>query len=920
MRSDPHINFSRYPLALLGAGFTLGILSAWLLLISEAHRRFFLLLFVAAGLLASVALLVLLAKRRILLGNVCVALAVLSCGATLFLLEKQPASEHSIKRLLDTGVIKAEDPVELTGAIVGAPQFAPDGLYLDFRVERLRHQGLDRAAVGRVSLALKSNAATVAEYELLELRYGARLRVMTKLSRADRYRNPGVSSFTEFLDRKGIDAGALIKSPLLIERLADERVFLPLAWLYSRRRDLEQRINASFPPQTAGVLNAALIGNRYGLSRATAERFREGGTFHVLVISGLHISFIGGVVLLIARKLTRNRLSQSLWAGLLLWSYTFAVGAEVSVTRAAFMFSFVALGPLVARRSASLNALGAAALLLLVYRPSDLFDPSFQLTFLSVFAIVALAWPLLEGLSAIGSWRPANATPCPPAAPQWLREFSELLFWSERGWREELAQSNQKYRLFKLPLAVTAERYHLQRLLRYSFSAIVISLSVQIVLLPLQIVYFHRLSFASIVLNIGVSVLMAVLSLVALVGVVIMAVSTTLAGPFIAAANGINWLMVHSVDLFSWFGRSSIRLPEYAGWQFAVYILYYVPLILLIVRLARWRPVGVTRGSTSPPSRHLRWFLLLTQFALVCVLVSHPFSAADSEGKLRVDFIDVGQGDATLFTMPNGATLLVDGGGRPEIWRQNNDPDEEAFEPDVRPIGESVVSEFLWARGLAQVDYVLATHADADHIDGLNNVVANFKVRGALLARTPTADSEYQKFAGTMSRNRVPATLIGTGDTLQFGDATATVLWPPADGSLAEQSRNNDSIVLLVHFGKHRMVLTGDIEKSGEAALVRDPEKLRSDLVKVAHHGSKTSSTEQFVKATQARFAIIPVGRTSIFGHPHAQVVERWIASGAKVMTTGDYGTITVTSDGNELQIEAFVRVKTGQDLQDLQD
>lgn len=335
--------------------------------------------------------------------------------------------------------------------------------------------------------------------------------------------------------------------------------------------------------------------------------------------------------------------------------------------------------------------------------------------------------------------------------------------------------------------------------------------------------------------------------------------------------------------------------------------MYYAPLILLILRLANWRPVSAIIGKEIVPSRSTLWFLLVAQLALVLVLVAHPLSARHSGGNLRVDFLDVGQGDSALVTMPNGATLLVDAGGRPEFWRQSEESEPGQFEPDVRPIGESVVSEFLWARGLAEVDYVLATHADADHIDGLNNVVANFDVRGALVARTPSADLEYQKFAATLRRRRVPAIVIGSGDTLQFGEARATVLWPPANGSASAPSTNNASVVMLLEFGAHKLILTGDIERSGELALTQDPEKLRCDLVKVAHHGSRTSSSEQFVKATHARFAIVPVGQTSMFGHPHAEVIERWIANGARVMTTGEWGTITVTSDGKELQIETFM-------------
>ena len=126
------------------------------------------------------------------------------------------------------------------------------------------------------------------------------------------------------------------------------------------------------------------------------------------------------------------------------------------------MFTLMAFAPIVARRAASLNALGAAALFLLAWQPSDLFDPSFQLTFLSVAAIVVFAWPLLRRMAEIGSWRPTRATPYPPSCQRWLRALSEALFWQEKKWRLELLQLNYRYKLFKTPLAARLERYHLQ--------------------------------------------------------------------------------------------------------------------------------------------------------------------------------------------------------------------------------------------------------------------------------------------------------------------------------------------------------------------------------------------------------------------------------------------------------------------------
>jgi len=265
--------------------------------------------------------------------------------------------------------------------------------------------------------------------------------------------------------------------------------------------------------------------------------------------------------------------------------------------------------------------------------------------------------------------------------------------------------------------------------------------------------------------------------------------------------------------------------------------------------------------------------------------------------------------------MPDGSTLLIDGGGRPSFQgrRRSAQAGEESDQPeqfqrDTRSIGEAVVSEYLWWRGLDRVDCILATHADADHIDGLNDVARNFKVRSALVARTPPDDPEYAKFAATLAARNIPVKVIGSGDELHFGGATVSILWPLLTNDARAPSANNDSIVLRLRFGDRTILMTGDVEKEGEAAIINAGNELISDVVKVPHHGSKTSSTSDFVLRTQARLAVISVGLTSVFGHPNKEVVERWRASGAEVLTTGKRGTITVTTDGKALSIESFVR------------
>lgn len=904
----PQARFASSPLFTLAAATSSGILAGHYVTLQS---KSILILTISVGFtLWSVALI---SRRKLRSASILLVVAFLAAGFALSIIENRPIAPYRVARMYDSGLLAPAEPVELTGIVQGQPEAAPDGFYLNLRAESTRFKGTERNASGTVLLLAHAREQKVQEeYDALELRHGARVRVMTTLDREESFRNPGASSFTEYLERKGYDATGVVKSPLLIERLDDERVFLPLAWVYEWRQQLERDFSKGFSPQTAGVLGAALLGNQYNISRAAAERFRAGGTFHVLVISGLQIAFIGGLVLVIVRRLTRRKLLQFVLAATFLWAYTIAVGADASVVRSALMFTILALAPVVARRANTLNSLGGAALLLLVWKPNDLFDPSFQLTFLSVLSIVALAVPLLQRMQQVGSWRPTMDTPYPPDCPGWFRWLSETLFWSERAWRKEMAASNISYRLFKMPIAAWLERWHVQRPLRFAIAAIVVSASVQIGMLPLLVIYFHRLSIASLLLNIFVGALMAMLAFVALAAVLLSHLSIWLGTPLVLLAEKVNWLMIHLVDPFVSLHIASIRLPHYSGWPVSIYAFYYLPLGFLVFALARWnplRPASIVKIKSKLFSAPRLRLASVTFAGAIAVIVYHPFSAARPDGKLHVDFLDVGQGDSALLTMPDGTTLLVDGGGRPNI---NNTADEvdadKAFERDTRSIGEGVVSEYLWARGLDRIDYILATHADADHIDGLNDVARNFTVRGAIVARTPADDSEYARFAETMKDAGVPVQKIGAGDVLRVGSFTAQVLWPPPSRDEGAPSRNNDSVMLLVRYGDQRLLLTGDIEKEGEADALREGINLRSSIVKVAHHGSKTSSTAAFVSTTHPSLAIISVGRHSIFGHPNKEVVERWRTSGAEVMTTGQKGTISVITDGCALTVTTFVR------------
>ncbi len=908
-------DFSLYPLAILSVCFATGIVIARfaLQLLQAPPAQQALPVFVACGAVCSLLLFFAYQRRHHTLSTFLLAVAIFCLGGAFMVVEKKSVAPDRVLKLFESGRIAASQPVEVTGTLERPPEYGPNGFYLALRCERILINGIDQAASGIVWLFAPVRDRRVADdYDELELRYGARIRVMTALSRVENFRNPGVASFTDYLEHRGLDATGIIKSPLLIERLDDDRVFLPLAWLYEWRLQLLRSMRENFSPETAGVLGASLLGNRYFLSLDAADRFREGGTFHVLVISGVHISFIGLVVLFAMRRLTRRKFWQFSVSVFVVWAYAIAVGAESSVVRAALVFTLVAIAPIFQRRATSLNALGGTCLALLVWRPSDLFDPSFQLTFLSVLAIVAFAWPLIQKLHEVGNWRPTNQQPVPPVCPYWWRVVAETLFWSEREWQKEMEQSPWRCRLFKAPLAIWFEKFHFQKPARYAITAVVVSLAVQLVLLPLQVLYFHRLSLSSIFLNVVVGIVMALLSFSALAALLVSHLSQSLAAPLISITEGLNWLMIHSVDPFRTVNVASMRLPEYSGAGAVIYGVYFGALIPLAFALARWHPAsagfreGWFRRRLSRTTVRVTAAILVV---LIAIVIGHPFSAKTTQGRLQIDFLDVGQGDAALVTTPDGTTILIDGGGRPRFNNRGKaSEDDETVERDSRSVGEAVVSEYLWWRGLAQVDYLVATHADADHIDGLNDAAKNFEIRSALVARSPTRDTEFTRFAGTLQSEDVPLYLIVRGDSLRIGEVMIDVLWPMPTNVAEARSGNDDSMVLRVGYGQRVFLLTGDIERRSEAWLAQSAAELRADVVKVAHHGSRTSSIEAFVGAVHPSHAIVSVGLESSYGHPHKEVVERWRAAGAEVLTTGECGTISISTDGRDLRVERFVK------------
>ncbi len=602
-----------YPLAWLAAAFAVGVLVSSALTLSTA-------IWLSGALLAGGAAFIL--KYRQGTPSLLLLSAFVCAGGLFHQVEHAGIRPDRLKVLYDNGSFRSGEFVEVTGTIAREPEPAVNGFFLWIDAETLLYQKQENKVSGTVRLFVPINDETDAlKYGTLLLGTGDKIAASIELKREERYLNPGVRSARENLDRQGIDATGTIKDREDLKKLSNG--VSPTKFIYQWRTQLLTQFQTRFNGPTAGVMIASLLGNKYFLDRSTGEAFRAGGTFHILVISGAHITLLGALIVWILSFVTRRRAWLFLISNIILWAYTLAVGGEAPVTRAALMFTTLSFSYVVQRQGTLLNALGASALVLLAWKPSELFDPSFQLTFTCVFAIVAVALPLLQKFEAIGAWYPTAKEPLPPNCPRLfnggLKTFCEMLFWREKRWRREQKRSVWQCVLFKTRWAAKLEENAIQPVLRFIFAAIFISVVVQIWLLPFLVVYFHRLSPAGIFLNLFVGILLATETITALFSVLAAGVSTAFAAPFVWLTENLNWLMLHSVDPFDVydpFDDAALRMPAYTGAARAVYAIYFLPLIALWIAADPLGPFCVGGHQTSAGFGNT--FFILRNFPAAC--------------------------------------------------------------------------------------------------------------------------------------------------------------------------------------------------------------------------------------------------------------------------------------------------------------
>jgi competence protein ComEC len=420
-------------------------------------------------------------------------------------------------------------------------------------------------------------------------------------------------------------------------------------------------------------------------------------------------------------------------------------------------------------------------------------------------------------------------------------------------------------------------------------SLLAASLAAEAALMPIGALHFSRVTFAGLALNFAAIPLMAVAQIAGMAVIpaawIWPALAPALGWTAHLAAEGL----IRSANL--------VELAPGVTWRVApphwlAVAAYYAG---LAAAWSLWRRADAT-GSAEPQNvrriRHLSG-ALAAGAAFWIALNPLALAAAGGDGRLHVTFIDVGQGDAALVRLPRGATLLVDAGGLPGA---------SSFD-----IGDRVVAPVLRNADVRRIDSHVLTHGDADHIGGAPSILHEFRPRD-IWEGIPVPPLEplraFRAAAGALGARWVN---VQRHDRLVVDDVEVAVRHPRIADWERQDVRNDDSIVLELLWRDVSIVLTGDIGREVEQEIASSFTPARLRVVKVPHHGSRSSSSWEFVRALAPRVAVISAGRSNAFGHPAPDVVERYQRIGAELFRTDREGAVMLETDGYSIDIRTFM-------------
>ncbi|HUN56697.1 MAG TPA: DNA internalization-related competence protein ComEC/Rec2 [Candidatus Binataceae bacterium] len=776
-----------------------------------------------------------------------VALAAIAANATVpvHALLAPPQDASTLYRFDDAAIITLE------GWLIREPERAANQrTYLYVEADRASLAQLANSSEGASPLEPVHGTARVTVVSGPHFLVGDEVRVTGALRFPRNDGDPGEFDYRGWTLRQGIVAEVYAEprkhesTPVVI--IGHRTAFLAQQ-IQRVRDDIGAFIDSNLAEPERSEMRALIIGDRSGIDEPLRQRFALTGMAHLLVISGLHLGIVAGAVFMAMRLLlwrvvpalmVRGYASKiaAATAALTAIAYSTIAGDHVSTTRALVMV-LAYMGAIMIDRSRELMAsLVLAALVICLVMPGSTFDIGFQLSFFAVGAI-------LVGMRRFSAW-----------------------------WR------------WRYTFGAEPETTLLQRARESGAQYAAISFWAMVGTAPLTAFYFNQFAIVGLIANAIVVPIMGfgcviwglIASILSFVFMPAARVPLWIAGECAAIGNGLAGWFEHWPC--AWFRIFTPTLPE-------LLIVYGLILLWLTRPLAGAAPDDPSLGK--PADDRQRMITKMRRAARIALLAALAIDAGYWTydrylcSDLRVTFLSVGEGDGAVVRFPGNRVMLIDGGG--------------AFGGTFDP-GERLVAPYLWSQKIMRVDYIVVTHPDRDHFGGLTFIARNFKPREFWTGGTSKDEDSYQEMVMAMAEAGAQSQLCNTAAPPEtIGGVSLRCLWPPRE--LTESKDNNESVVLRLEYHGKAILFTGDLEAKAERELIATRMDVNATILKVPHHGSKTSSSEELLEAVRPELAVMSLGYHNRFHFPAEVVLERYRDDGITLLRTDQVGAIFADID-----------------------
>ncbi len=406
---------------------------------------------------------------------------------------------------------------------------------------------------------------------------------------------------------------------------------------------------------------------------------------------------------------------------------------------------------------------------------------------------------------------------------------------------------------------------------------ILITISANLVIFPIVLFHYNIMSFTFIISNLLISPIIGI--------IIILGFLSVFASYIVSPISKIMFFFLQIfLSVLAQIAHFCAELPlskvYFPTPKIYIIIIYYIFLIYFIL---------VKNKIITGKKIDKKVFIIFTIIVIILNLILNFIPKT-----FTISFIDVGQGDSMLISTPKGKNILVDGGGS---------RDETTFN-----IGKQTLIPYLLNKGITKLDYIIISHFDSDHATGVAQILGKIDVSSIILTRQLEENDIYRHILSIAKEKKIKLIYVKEGDVLKIGGIKISIIHPE-NKLMINNPMNNNSIVCKVEYNSFSMLLTGDIEMEAEELILRKNINLKADVLKVAHHGSKTSTTGEFLKAINPKVALIGVGKNNNFGHPSNEVIQRLKENGTRIYRTDENGeiSITVNKKGRIIKIQRCI-------------